>query len=136
VSTYPDWSFGYAKLGVVHLEQGSFRDAISFLDKANTLEKNAFAYRCLTIAHNQLGEHEEAVSAINMAYEMDESIIADREAMLAAVYSYAAIGKLEVAKNLLAMTLQAQPDLPKDPRYQDTLGYLKKRTTDLGNQEQ
>jgi tetratricopeptide (TPR) repeat protein len=133
VKDYPNWAFGYIKLGVVRLDQRRFREAVDFLEKANTLEKNAFAYRCLAIAHNQLGEHETAVRAANLSYEMDPSLVSDREAMLAAAHSYAAVGKVEVARNLLAMALKAQPDIAKDPRYQQVANHLAKRSQEFGH---
>jgi tetratricopeptide (TPR) repeat protein len=133
VKDYPSWAFGYMKIGAVRLDQRRFREAVGFLEKANVLEKNAFTYRCLAIAHSQLGEHEAAVRAVNLAYEMDQSLVSDRDAMLAAVHSYATVGKLEVAKNLLAMALKAQPDFLKDPRYQQAVNYNSKRSEELGH---
>lgn len=132
VQENPNWFFGYTKLGVVRMEQRRFREAAEFLEKANALEKNAFTYRSLAIVYNQLGEHEAAVRSINIAFEMDdESIVGDRDAMLSAIHSYGALGKLEVARNLIGMTLNAQPDFRNDPRYQQALNYLKKREEEV-----
>jgi len=131
VEDYPDWFYGALKMCELKVDQKDFSAAVTYCEQSNRLQPNAFNYRNLTIAYHQLGRHAETVAAANKAYELDSGFISDVPAIMSAVFSFAQVGKLKVAKNLLAMHLQKNPDIKNHPSYQKALQFIAYKEKEL-----
>jgi tetratricopeptide (TPR) repeat protein len=132
IKEYPDWYAGYNYLGFSLFAQGKNQEAVTYLDKANKLTETADTYRTLTLTHYLLGNYEKAVESLNRAFSLDESIIGDRDPMVAGVRSYAELGKFEVARNLLAMLLQKRPDIKNDQEFLKAGLFLRQKMIEAG----
>lgn len=132
VKSYPDWYAGYQALGFSLLAQGKYEQAIVRLVESSQKLEEAKTFSYLTLAYYSLGQHEHAVNALNKAFQLDQTIVGDRDLMLAGSRSYADLGKFEVAKNLLGMLLKNKPSVREDPEFIKTGLYLRKKMIDAG----
>lgn len=134
VENYPKWFYGALKMCELKVGQKDFTAAVTYCEQSNRLQPNAFNYRNLTVAYHQLGRHTDTVAAANKAYELDSEFISDLPAIMSAVFSFAQVGKLKVAKNLLAMHLQKNPDVKNHPSYQKALQFIALKEKELEQQ--
>jgi len=79
-----------------------------------------------------LNEYERAAAALNNAYSLNNNIVSDRDAMVVGVRSFAELGKFEVAKNLLAMLLQARPSMKEDDEFLKAGLFLRQKLIEAG----
>ena len=114
---FPGWYAGHDNLGFALFAQGLNDEAISSLQRAVALRETASSYRTLTLAYYLNSQFRESTQALDRAYSLDESILADRDPMVAAIRSYAELGKYEVSYGLLGTLLQKNPGMREDPEY-------------------
>ena len=132
VDKYPDWFAGHNFLGFVLFAQGKNDEAVKYLDKSNSLQESADSYRTLTLAHYLLGNYEESTDSLNRAYSLDESIMGDRDPMVAAIRSYTELGKYDVAYGLLGKLLEQKPEMREDQEYLKAGLYLREKMIEAG----
>jgi len=132
VDDYPDWSNGYSNLGFAQLALGKYQDAVANLEKSISIQPTATAYRDAALAYYRLNEYERAAAALNNAYSLNNNIVSDRDAMVVGVRSFAELGKFEVAKNLLAMLLQARPGMKEDDEFLKAGLFLRQKLIEAG----
>lgn len=129
---FPDWYAGFNYLGFALFAQGRNKEAVGILDKANDLEETADTYRTLTLVHHLLGNHKTAVESLNRAFSMDESVLSDRDPMVAGIRSYAELGNYEISRKLLAILLSRNPEIKSDKEYLKAGLFLRQKMIDAG----
>lgn len=129
---YPSWFAGHNFLGFALFAQGKNDEAVKHLDKSNSLQESADSYRTLTMAHYLQGDYEKSAESLNRAYSLDESILGDRDPMVAAIRSYTELGKFEVAYGLLGTLLERNPGIRKDRDFLRTGFFLRERMIAAG----
>ena len=132
VDAYPDWSNGYSNLGFALLAMGKYQEAVVNFEKSISIQPTATAYRDAALAYYSLNEYERAAAALNNAYSLNNNIVSDRDAMVVGVRSFAELGKFEVAKNLLAMLLQARPSMKEDDEFLKAGLFLRQKLIEAG----
>ena len=132
VEKYPDWYLAYNYLGFALFAQGDNAQAIEQLNQANSLQEDSDSYRTLTLAYYLIGDHEESVESLNRAFSLDESILGDRDPMVAGIRSYADLGKFEISRKLLVMLLERRPELRSDQEYLRAGMYLRAKMIEAG----
>lgn len=132
IEGYPNWNTGFDYLGFSVFAQGGNKQAIEYLDKANTLSESAGTYRTLTLAHYLLGHHEQAIESLNRAFSLDEAILADRDPMVAGIRSYAEVGKFDISRKLLAILLSKSPEIKSDEEFLKAGFFVRQKMIDAG----
>ena len=129
---YPDWNTGFDYLGFALFAQGQNEKAVEYLDKANSLGESAASYRTLTLAHYLLENHEQSIESLNRAFSLDESILADRDPMVAGIRSYAEVGKFDISRSLLSLLLNRNPEVENDEEFIKAGLFLRQKMADAG----
>ena len=119
-------------MGFALFAQGDNAQAIEQLNQANSLQEDSDSYRTLTLAYYLIGDHEESVESLNRAFSLDESILGDRDPMVAGIRSYADLGKFEISRKLLVMLLERRPELRNDQEYLRAGMYLRAKMIEAG----
>ncbi len=132
VDAYPEWSNGYSNLGFTQFALGRYQEAVVNLEKSISIQPSAIAHRDAALAYYSLNEYESAAAALNSAYSLNNDIVSDRDAMIVGVRSFAELGKFEVAKNLLAMLLQARPGMKEDNEFLKAGLFLRQKLIEAG----
>ena len=117
VEGFPDWYAGHDKLGFALFAQGQNDKAIASLNRAVELHETPGSYRTMVLAYYLTSQFEASTEALDRAYSLDEAILADRDPMVAAIRSYAELGKYQVSYGLLAALLKENPAIREDQEY-------------------
>ncbi|MES1195571.1 MAG: hypothetical protein ABUL58_01330 [Steroidobacter sp.] len=117
IAKYSNWADGYAGLGAVFPIEHRYEEGINYLQKAASIEPSANIYRNLVICYYQLRRDKEAIDSFNNAYQLDNGIFGDRDAAISVAISYARIGKLDVADDVLRGLLKVRPAMKDDPEF-------------------
>lgn len=117
VEHFPDWYAGHDKLGFALFAQGQNEKAIASLSRSVKLEQTPGSYRTLVLAYYLTGQFEASTEALDRAYSLNETILADRDPMVAAIRSYAELGKYQVSHGLMGTLLQKNPEIRGDPEF-------------------
>jgi tetratricopeptide (TPR) repeat protein len=126
---YPDWWAGYSYLGLAQLGLGDYKKASINLEIANSHMEQASTFRNLGLAYFYQKQFKKSYESIDRAFSLDEKILADRDAMLAAARSQIELGNYQLAKTLLKILLSKNSDLQNDNEFIRAVLYLKEKTT-------
>lgn len=123
-SNYPEWYGGYAGLGNLEMGLGNYQQAKDILIKANKLQQSAVAYRALTIIENKNQDYTSAINNADIAYQLDNSLLMDKDFVLAMSNAYMHLGKNKVGLNLLEMLIRKNEKAKNDPEVLSLGKYL------------
>jgi tetratricopeptide (TPR) repeat protein len=126
---YPDWWAGYSYLGLAQLGLGDYEKASMNFEIANSHMEQASTFRNLGLAYFNQKQFKKSYEAIDRAFSLDENILADRDAMLAAARSQIELGGYKLAKTLFTILLSKRSDLQNDNEFVRAALYLKEKTT-------
>lgn len=124
---YPDWELALDYLGFALFATGDYERAKIHLRQSIGIRESAASYRTLTLVEYSLGDWEAAIDALNRGYSLDDQLLADRDFMVAGVRSYTEIARYDVARSLLALLLDARPEMRDDEEFVRAGFYLRER---------
>ncbi|NVK21210.1 MAG: hypothetical protein HWD86_01715 [Kangiellaceae bacterium] len=111
IETHPDWYGGYSALATIYLMIEKYNESVHYSKLSLQKEANADAYHNLAIAFTRVSKYQLAIEAADKAFSLNKEYQSNLDFMTSTSRAYAEIGKLDTAKNLLAMLIANNPSV-------------------------
>jgi tetratricopeptide (TPR) repeat protein len=128
---YPDHLPLYSMVGHLKVILEKYSEAVPILEKAIQYKDGDLLgpYRNLGIAYAYTGEYEEAVGALDYAYQLNKNITSDEEYMYGLAISYAALGGVKDAEDVLNLILNKKPYIKNDIKFKEAIDIITNKIT-------
>lgn len=115
IARYPENSQALALMTAVALFESDFEKVITYGQRAIDIEPHPYAYRNMALAYAKLKKAEEAAIAAGKALELNESMEADKNLMIALSMAYYELDRVDLAFGTIRALVEADNAMFEDP---------------------
>mgnify|MGYP000479061352 CR=1 FL=1 len=115
VQKHPQRAEGLALISGVKLVLEEYETSVNYGLRAVKIADLPVAYRNMAISYSRLLKAEETIGAANNAIELMDSLVGDRDLMLAVSMAYYELDEIELSYGIMQMLVEANPALGSDP---------------------